>query len=554
MKLKNTVLKYLYYDFLILLCILQTYLFPNSNLQAQIYEREYTNRNFIKRISSNSKSNELSFPEFVNSTLNSLTYKLNICVSDIKNSQAGNPLPENYASGAKDFNRNTTWLGLFGFPIAINYQLVEIFCICTLAMLLVIILIFMVFNKLYGFKKDNKSAGISNPDESENLEKTNLHLQNEILERIKAEESLKYSEEHYRLIVENSIDAIIIFQDENIVYTNPKTKQILDYDFCDTSLDSFLKYIHPEDRETVRSNYLRSNADEYAKNYYSVRIKRKDREEIIIEINSVKLPQKEKYEIIFFIKDITNRIRAEDEIKNALEREKELSELRSRFISMTSHEFRTPLTSVNTSVEILEKFSEHLTDEQKKNNFIRIQENINQMKRLLNDILIIGKSDAGMLKLNMEPVDINKLCSNIINHFQTYILYCTKLKFKYDTDSSNNIVLLDGGLIKNMIENIISNAIKYSSNGKTIFFKMNFTNSFIIFKIKDEGIGIPENELRSLFEPFYRASNTGNIPGSGLGLAIVKRAVELHNGKININSKINEGTEFTITIPLIKAT
>ncbi|MCX6163603.1 MAG: PAS domain-containing sensor histidine kinase, partial [Ignavibacteriae bacterium] len=320
----------------------------------------------------------------------------------------------------------------------------------------------------------------------------------------------------------------------------------------DMSLDSFLNYIHPEDREIVQSNYFRSSIDENLKNYYSVRIKRKDLKEIIVEINSVKLLRNEKYEIIFFIKDITNRKLAEEEIKNALEKEKELSELRSRFISMTSHEFRTPLTSINTSVEILEKFSEQLTQEQKRNNLIRIHDNVQKMKRLLNDVLIIGKSDAGMYKLKLEPVDINQFCNQLIDEFHTYVMFKTKHKFKFETENLNNRVLLDKDLIKQVIENFFSNAVKYSSPGSTVYFKMNFSTRFIIFSVKDEGVGIPEEDINNLFEPFFRASNTGNVSGSGLGLAIVKRAVELHNGKIGVKSEIGKGTKFTVTIPLIK--
>jgi PAS domain S-box-containing protein len=534
--------------------------FKYSNALTTL-QKDINSLNEIKLpYSENSILFEFSLLDFTNPSFYSYAFKLDGFDNDwnysknLRIAKYTNLDPGNYTFSVKGSNSDEVWTEPINIIVQISYPFWKTWWFYTLLVLGALTIVLILFYKIYFYKRNNKLLELNIFDKSENLENTNLSLQKEILEREKIEESLRYSEEHYRLIVENAIEAIIIFQDGRIVYTNQETSQILDYDFKDMSLISFLNYIHPEDREIIQSNYLSSHIDKNLKNYYSVRIKRKDLKEIIVEINSVILPENEKYEIIFFIKDITSKKLVEDEIKNALEKEKELSELRSRFISMTSHEFRTPLTSIYTSVEILEKFSEQLTNEQKKNNLIRIQENVQQMKRLLNDILTIGKSDAGMYKLNLEPADINKLCSQIIEHFHTYILYNTKLKFKYETENLNNRVLLDGELIKQVIENILSNAIKYSPEGKTIFFKMNFTNRFIILKIKDEGIGIPENELISLFEPFYRASNTGNIPGSGLGLAIVKRFVELHNGKINIKSKIGEGTEFIITIPLIKVT
>jgi signal transduction histidine kinase len=154
--------------------------------------------------------------------------------------------------------------------------------------------------------------------------------------------------------------------------------------------------------------------------------------------------------------------------------------------------------------------------------------------------------------LKLEPVDINQLGGQIIDEFHTYIMLKTKHKFKYETENLNNRVLLDRDLIKQVIENLLTNATKYSPEKSVVFLRMNYSSRFIIIRVKDEGIGIPSEEINNLFVPFYRASNTGEISGSGLGLAIVKRAVELHNGKISIKSEVGIGTEFIVTIPLIK--
>ncbi|MFA5405496.1 MAG: two-component regulator propeller domain-containing protein, partial [Ignavibacteria bacterium] len=397
--------------------------------------------------SENSILFEFSLLDFTNPSFYSYAFKLDgfdIDWNYSKNSRTvkyTNLAPGNYTFLVKGSNSDEVWSEPISIKIKISYPFWKTWWFYAILILATLTIVSIVFNKIYSYKKSNKLLELNIFDKSENLDITNISLQKEILERKKFEESFIDSEKHYRLVVENAIEAIIIFRDGVILYTNPETSKILDYDFNDMSLISFLNYIHPEDRELIQNIYLKTHIDKNLKNYYSVRIKRLDLREIIVEINSVILPKKEKYEIIFFIKDITSKKLAEDEIKSALEKEKELSELRSRFISMTSHEFRTPLTSINTSVEILEKYSEHLTHEQKKNNLIRIQENVLQMKRLLNDILTIGKSDAGMYKLNLESADINKLCFQIIEHFHTYISYNTKLKFKYATENLNNRVL-----------------------------------------------------------------------------------------------------------------
>jgi len=219
---------------------------------------------------------------------------------------------------------------------------------------------------------------------------------------------------------------------------------------------------------------------------------------------------------------------------------------------MTSHEFRTPLTSIFTSSELLDKYGSELTEDEKKKSLLRIQKNVQQMTGLLNDILLLGKSDSGSLKLKLEPVDIRKLCESIIEETNVYTAFKTKHKLILDIEKFEGRVLLDFKLIKQSLENLISNAIKYSGEGTAVQFKVSFSKRFITFRVKDEGIGIPEDDIHKLFEQFYRASNTGNISGTGLGLAIVKRAIELHDGTIRVISKPGEGTEFIATVPLIK--
>ena len=238
------------------------------------------------------------------------------------------------------------------------------------------------------------------------------------------------------------------------------------------------------------------------------------------------------------------------ELRLALEKEKELNELKSRFISMTSHEFRTPLTTILGSAELLENYSHKWPEEKKRVHFERIHSNIQYLSQLLNDVLLIGQAEAGKLEFNPEPLGVVQLCCSLVEELQlsagsehtiAFISHCPEIEG-----------YLDEKLLRHILNNLLSNAIKYSPTGSTVNFDLGCENGQAIFQIQDEGIGIPEKDQQHLFESFHRAKNVGNIPGTGLGLSIVKRSVDLHRGKITVKSKLGVGTTFTVTIPLSK--
>jgi PAS domain S-box-containing protein len=415
----------------------------------------------------------------------------------------------------------------------------------------VIVVIFLLWGRLKSKKVYNELERKIN-ERNLKLEAINKNLEKEISDRKRAEKYLMYSEEQYRLLVENSNEGIIVVQDGEIIFYNERTLQVLHCSPSELSIENIINNIYPDDKETVIKINQISDIQENFSNQYTVRLLRNHSKIIFIEINATRVMWSGKPSILYFISDITNSKRAENEIKKALEKEKELSELRSRFISMTSHEFRTPLTSINTSAELLEKYWDKMDDGKKKNSLMRIQENVDVMTNMLNDVLTIGKSDAGMLHIKLEPVNIGELCREILREFKTCLVSKSNHNIKFEMKSLNSRILLDYQLVKQMLENLLSNAVKYSNDNSLINFKVSFSEKFIIFNIKDEGIGIPETDINNLFSPFFRANNTGNISGTGLGLAIVKRIVDLHNGKIYVKSEEGKGTEFVITLPLIK--
>lgn len=380
---------------------------------------------------------------------------------------------------------------------------------------------------------------------------TMITLTFESANRFIAEESLRHSEEQYRLLVENASEGIIVAQDGMIRYVNPRTVEVTGYSVEELLAAPFTEFIYPEDRARVIANYMQRLQGEETLNLYTFRTVKKTGEIIVIEINAVLIEWQGRRATLNFITDVTERAKVEEEMQRSLVRERELSILRSRFISMASHEFRTPLTTILTSSEILLKFGDQLTGEKRISNILRIQENVKHMNRLLNDVLIIGKSDEGKIELNPEPVDIVQFTGDAVEELLHAVAEKYPHRIHFQSECKNKIVPLDAKLMKQILENLLLNALKYSPNKLDVWLSVKSDDKEVQFVIRDEGIGIPESDVPLLFEPFYRAGNTQSIPGTGLGLVVVKRAVDLHRGTMTVVSTEGKGTTFTIIIPIV---
>jgi PAS domain S-box-containing protein len=245
---------------------------------------------------------------------------------------------------------------------------------------------------------------------------------------------------------------------------------------------------------------------------------------------------------------IIQRKRAETEIRQALEKERELNELKSRFVSMTSHEFRTPLNVIAFSAGLLESYGHRWSEEKKVLHFQRIQTTIKQMTRLLDDVLFIGKEEAGKLELNLAPLDLEKFCQELVEEVQLSVGSQHNITFVGQGTTMEADV--DEKLVRQILSNLLSNALKYSPHGGSVTFTLSCQGETAVFQIRDKGIGIPLSDQPHLFESFHRASNVGTISGTGLGLAIVKKSVDQHGGSIAVDSKVGVGTTFTVTLPL----
>lgn len=235
---------------------------------------------------------------------------------------------------------------------------------------------------------------------------------------------------------------------------------------------------------------------------------------------------------------------AKEEVSLSLEKEKELNQMKSRFVSMASHEFRTPLSSVQLSASLIEKYAEPFENQNIAKHVGKIKSAVGNLTTILNDFLSLERLEAGNVEPTFSTFDLVKFSEEITEEMQLIAKHDQNIIYQHTGLQSTTT--LDQNLLRNCMINLISNAIKYSGENTFIEFNTEITGDTCVVTVKDNGIGIPETDQVHLFEPFFRANNTGNIPGTGLGLNIVRRYASLMNGEVHFESNINQGTTFTI--------
>lgn len=239
--------------------------------------------------------------------------------------------------------------------------------------------------------------------------------------------------------------------------------------------------------------------------------------------------------------------KTKEEIRHALEKEKQLNELKSRFVTMASHEFRTPLSTILSSVQLIAKYDSDSTADKRSKHINRIKSAVNNLTEILNDFLSLGRLEEGAMFANPSEFNLIDMIEELIQEMKLVTKENQPLIHTHVGDE--NLVTLDRKFLKNILINLISNAIKFSPEGKKIEVSSLINKTNIEVRVKDFGIGIPDEDREHLFDRFFRASNVTNIQGTGLGLNIVSKYVEFMNGSIGCKSKLNEGTIFTIEFP-----
>jgi PAS domain S-box-containing protein len=391
------------------------------------------------------------------------------------------------------------------------------------------------------------------------------------------------SQDGFRALFENATEGIIVSNEKGqIVRVNPSAEKLFGYEkgeLLNKLIEVLIPSKHAVKHVGMRESYMHNPNPRAMGQGLDLFAKKKDNTEFPVEVSLSPLESDEGSLVIAFIVDNSFRKqqeyilkqtnlelekRVEDrtlmlreaiyeleksrqEIAEALEKEKELNDLKSRFVSMASHEFRTPLSTILSSVSLISKYSTSETEEKKNKHIARIKASVNHLTDILNDLLSLSKLEEGVMHSNPEVMDIEKLSEDILQDMQALTKENQVILYKHT--GKQKIVNLDAKFLRHIIVNLLSNAIKFSFEGTQIDFITKIDKNVLELSIKDRGLGIDEKDQRRLFERFFRATNVENIQGTGLGLNIVSKYVELMHGKIDFESKLNEGTTFIITIP-----
>ena len=243
---------------------------------------------------------------------------------------------------------------------------------------------------------------------------------------------------------------------------------------------------------------------------------------------------------------ITELEKTKNELNQALDKEKELNELKSRFVSMASHEFRTPLATIMSSLSLVKAYGEQNDSVKQSRHIQKIKSSIGNLTDILNDFLSVSKLEEGKVEHIQEQFEIQRYIKEVISEMELFCKTGQKISYHH---TGGEMVLLDKKLIKHILYNLLSNAVKFSSENKKITISTERTETEFKISVEDQGIGISQKDQKHLFQRFFRGKNASNIQGTGLGLNIIENYIELMNGTINFTSVENEGTTFNLSFP-----
>lgn len=363
-----------------------------------------------------------------------------------------------------------------------------------------------------------------------------------------AEQALRDSEKRFRSLIENALDIITVLDATGTIrYVSPSIERVLGHQPITLMGKVAFDYVHIDDVDSLLTAFNAAIQTPDLAVAAEFRFLHQDGSWRVLEAVGKQYVEPDGTgRLVINARDITERKQAE-ETQKALEKEKELNELKSRFVSMMSHEFRTPLSVVVLSARLLERFHQVAPEEKMLLYLDRIQGAAKRMTQLLDEVLFLGRTELGKQEFKPKPLDLVPFCQELIEELQLTISSSHTISFTCEQSSIS--ACMDDVLLRHILMNLITNAVKYSPDNLSIQFDLTCQTGTVTFQIKDRGIGIPEADLERLFESFQRGSNVGKIPGTGLGLAIVHQSVQLHRGEITVNSQVNQGTTFSVFLP-----
>ncbi len=372
-----------------------------------------------------------------------------------------------------------------------------------------------------------------------------LQLGNTI-KRIMLNDAVINSQKNFKKLFD-TIDDFMFILDENgnIMETNQAVIDKLGYS-CEELKSLHILTLHsPERREEAGT--IVKNMIEGRELYCPVPLYCKNGQHIPVETRVVMGEWDQKSVLFGISRDITESIKVMKSLEQTIQKEKELNDLKSRFVSMASHEFRTPLASILMSAETLSSYWKKMSEQQTDAKLDNIKYQVFHLDSIVSNVMMVSKIQEGKIKLIPKEIDLYKMCLDIINNF--IAIEDKNAEITFESEFSSLIMSLDERLMIQVLTNLISNAIKYSQPNPLINIQLRLDKKFVIFTIRDNGIGIPAVDHEKMFQPFYRATNVKSIEGNGLGLNIVKQSLILHGGDICFKSELNKGAEFYIYLP-----
>ena len=387
-----------------------------------------------------------------------------------------------------------------------------------------------------------------------------------------------------KAIIDNAIDGIITIDTNGIVEAiNPSGCQLFGYEMKDV-IGKNISFLMPEPYRTEHNGYLHRYEETQKPRIIGIgrEVKglKKDKSVFPFRLAVSEVQYEGRVVYTGFIHDLTREKNAEeqliqytnklehlveertnalqsvilqiqeakDKVSLSLEKEKELNHLKSRFVSMASHEFRTPLTSIQLSAHLIHKYSQEYSNPNIGKHVGKIKNAIGNLTTILNDFLSLERLEAGVIEPTFENFDLVKFSEEVCEEMQ--MIAKQDQSIIYQHTGTESFIYNDAALLKNCVLNLIANAIKYSGENTFIDFSTEINATHCNITISDNGIGIPLSEQKHLFEPFFRAHNTGTIPGTGLGLNIVNRYMKLMKGEVKFESAEDQGTKFTLIFEL----
>ena len=402
----------------------------------------------------------------------------------------------------------------------------------------------------------------------------------------KAEVNLQNEKKRFGALLEHaSIGVIIVNRQQEIILMNPFSLQLFGYDFEELKGKTIETFIPGRFHDKHHGHQQRYYANQESRpmgigmDLFAIK---KDGTEFPVEVSLGMYKTDEETFVIAFISDITIRKKSEEEIRKlnaeleqkveertdelaltitklekqieeteeveaelrkSLEKEKELNELKSRFVSMASHEFRTPLSTILSSIYLLQKYIKTEEQPKREKHIDRIVSAVTTLTDILNDFLSVGKIEEGKIVAKFAYFNVSDHMKSIINELSTIVKKGQEIVYLHTGEEN---IWLDPSLLKHIVMNLLSNAIKFSPENSTITIQTNSTEAFLEFRVKDKGLGIGKEDQQHLFERFFRGTNVTAIQGTGLGLHIVQKYAEIMNGKVYCISELEQGTEFVI--------